>query len=63
MLIILFNGGGMLKSQWTTHPFTNQKTNFINELEKIAKVYTYDPIFYVSEHFDFLKYTFYLQRR
>jgi hypothetical protein len=49
VLIILFNGGNSKFTQWYTNPYPLinpiEKTNLVSELEKIADVFMYNPIF------------------
>jgi len=51
MLFIFFNGG-LTSEQWYTHPYEeNIKTDLINQIEKLGKIYLYDPIFYTKKGF------------
>ena len=57
IIFLFFNGGGLHKNQWFTHPYKNddkwfnridehKSTDIIKKIKKYGDVYLYTPIFY-----------------
>ena len=50
MIFIFFNGGGLSYDQWFKHPYDEKTTDIVEKINKLGKVFMYNPVFYINEN-------------